>query len=449
MRRRYCIRGRLVISIVSIVTLIWLGASGYSAYVFNDEINEVLDDGLVKNAKRLIPLAVPNDWDGDEVKKSDQSSTLGEAESENYFLYQVRTKDGDVMHYSHHVAKRPFSELLVEGFQNLDGFRVYTESVHKGEFFVQVAEPLEHRTEAVMESLWGFLIPLLLVIPVIGIMVWWVVSKSLEPLFQLNREISERGHDNLTAFDDQNRPDELLPITSSLNELMQKITQAIYAEREFASNSAHELRTPVASLLAQTQRLIAVSKDDDTKQRAADLELGLNRLKRLSEKLLQLSRADASVLRRGETSSVMTLLAFLIDEFEGSDALENRIECDESSLQHLDWPIDMDAAAIILRNLIENSLRYGSPEQCIDVFSDQDGALHVVNSCAVIPADKLQRLTNRFERGSHQTKGAGLGLAIVDTFVKQWAGTLQFYSPAQNRVDGFEVVIRFPLNTHI
>ncbi|WP_299194422.1 ATP-binding protein [uncultured Amphritea sp.] len=441
--RHRSIKRQLVVSIVSIVTLIWLASSGYSAYVFNDEINEVLDDGLIQNAKRLIPLALHDYSDGDETKKSDHTPPVAEAENESYFLYQIRTKDGYVTHFSHDIVKRPFSELLVDGFQNLEGFRVYTESIHNGDFFVQVAEPLDHRAEAVVESLWGFLVPLLLVIPVIGFMVWWLVGNSLMPLFKLNSDISERGSDNLTLFDHSHQPVELLPITSSLNDLMQKISQAIYAEREFASNSAHELRTPVASLLAQTQRLIAVSDDADTQQRAADLELGLKRLQRLSEKLLQLSRADASVLRSGKTSSVMTLLPFLIEEYQRGAKIHTPINCDNDSLEHLVWPMDMDAAAIILRNLIENALRYGHQDQPILIYNDGDDALHVVNSCDVIPADKLQRLTNRFERGSYQSEGAGLGLAIVDTFVKHSAGTLAFYSPAHDRTDGFEVVIRF------
>ncbi len=438
------IKRRLVVSIVSIVTLIWLASSGYSAYVFNDEINEVLDDALVQNAKRLIPLAVQDDSDGDEMEKNDQPPPVAEAENESYFLYQIRAKDGHVTHFSHDIVKRPFSELLVDGFQDLEGFRVYTESIHNGDFFVQVAEPLDHREEAVMESLWGFLIPLLLVIPVTGFMVWWLVGNSLMPLFRLNRDISKRGSDNLTLFDHRHQPQELLPITASLNGLMQKISQAIYAEREFASNSAHELRTPVASLLAQTQRLIAVSEDNDTRQRAAELEQGLKRLQRLSEKLLQLSRADASVLRSGETSSVMTLLAFLIEEYQRGTQTDQTIICDEASLHSLEWPVDMDAAAIILRNLLENALRYGSPQHPVEIFSDSDHALHVVNSCDILPKDQLQRLTNRFERGSYQSEGTGLGLAIVDTFVKHGSGTLTFYSPARHRSDGFEVVIQFP-----
>jgi two-component system, OmpR family, sensor kinase len=306
-----------------------------------------------------------------------------------------------------------------------------------------VAEPLEHRAEAIGESVWALVIPLFLLIPLTSFLVIWAVRKALLPIRLLNQDIRKRGKENLDEFDSSKQPEELLPMITSLNGLMKRIGFAIGAEREFASNSAHELRTPIAATLAQVQRLIVLNENPEIHRRALEIEGGLNRLKRLSEKLLQLSRADASALRKGEVTNVHMVFQHIVEELSHGEPDNLPLKFDAENLSSLNWPLDIDGVAIILRNLVENAMRYRLEDSKIEIFCDQDNGLHVVNDCKALEKEKVERLTQRFERGHNHEGGAGLGLAIVDTFVQHGAGKLSIFSPAIDKESGFEIVVKF------
>lgn len=438
------IRRQLIVYVTSAVTLMWLISITISALIVEDEMNEVFDVALQETAQRLRPFALNNPQRNPVLQTLPNALDPRHNKHDTYLIYQIRNEDGKILLSSPDAPLTPLTEKLVTGYQDLKGRRIYTEKISQNGSFIQAAEPLEHRTEAIRESVLGLVVPLFFSIPLTGLLVLWIVRKSTFPLQQLNEDIKERGTEKLDEFDISNQPEELLPIVSSLNELLKRINLAIEAEREFASNSAHELRTPVAATLAQTQRLISVSVNEDTKLRALEIEAGLKRLQRLSEKLLQLSRADASALRKGENSQILELLDLILDEYNRGQDIHVPIEFTIENLSNLKWPIDMDSSAIVLRNLLENALRYGTADQAIQIFCDHENTLHIVNDCAVLPQVELERLTHRFERGSYQSEGSGLGLAIVETFVKHGSGSLEIYSPAKESVLGFEVLVKFP-----
>jgi len=98
-----------------------------------------------------------------------------------------------------------------------------------------------------------------------------------------------------------------------------------------------------------------------------------------------------------------------------------------------------------LRNLIENALKYGAPDQPVEVSLTDQALLRVVNGGPPVPEPVLQRLTERFVRGNSDTSGSGLGLAIAKTIAQGVNATIRLVSPATGRQDGFEVCVWFPL----
>jgi two-component system OmpR family sensor kinase len=105
--------------------------------------------------------------------------------------------------------------------------------------------------------------------------------------------------------------------------------------------------------------------------------------------------------------------------------------------------IDPDAFGILLRNLIENALKYGAADQPVEVSLTDQALLRVVNGGPAVPAPVLQRLTERFVRGSSEASGTGLGLAIAKTIVQGVKARMTLASPATGRDDGFEVNVQF------
>ncbi len=107
--------------------------------------------------------------------------------------------------------------------------------------------------------------------------------------------------------------------------------------------------------------------------------------------------------------------------------------------------LDPDAFGIICRNLIENALRHGAPDQPIEVSLEEDGTLSVANDGPVVPKEALGRLTRRFERGTAMADGSGLGLAIVAGIADRISSQLILQSPRPGRPSGFEAVLVLPV----
>ena len=233
------------------------------------------------------------------------------------------------------------------------------------------------------------------------------------------------------------------PIADAVARLVERLRVALDAERAFSANSAHELRTPIAGALAQTQRLIAELDDVEHRRRARDVEGTLKRLSRLSEKLLQLSRVDAGISLRDEVVDLLPVLDVVVADASARLADGRTISYVKAEGAELVARMDADAFAMAVRNLLDNAALHGTG--AIEVRLERQGVVHVVNDGPVVPPAVLARLTQRFARGRTAVAGSGLGLAIVETIMEQSGGRLRLVSPATGRDDGFEA--RLELDT--
>jgi two-component system OmpR family sensor kinase len=179
-------------------------------------------------------------------------------------------------------------------------------------------------------------------------------------------------------------------------------------------------------------------------ERAARIVNQIKGLSSLAEKLLQLSRAGAGVGMQRERIDIMTVLQVLVDEFRRREDVGDRLvviaECPDEFIVRG----ELDVLGITLRNLIENAVRYGDPDEPIEIVIERDRQIRLLNGGAVIPAEILETLRKPFVRGSSVGAGGGLGLAIVDSVMKQIGGSLSLISPVMGRGSGFEARLVFP-----
>jgi two-component system, OmpR family, sensor kinase len=105
---------------------------------------------------------------------------------------------------------------------------------------------------------------------------------------------------------------------------------------------------------------------------------------------------------------------------------------------------ELDVLGITLRNLIENAVRYGASDEPIEIVIGGDRQIRLLNGGAVIPSETLETLKKPFVRGCSVGAGGGLGLAIVDSVMKQIGGSLTLISPVVGRSRGFEARLVFP-----
>ncbi|WP_018402729.1 ATP-binding protein [Marinobacter gelidimuriae] len=415
------------------VTLLWLLGVIASGVVARHEMNEVFDSALEETAQRILPLAVTDilNREGDPGLER----VLALKEHSEYLTYLIRNKSGKLLLQSHDADPKIFGAIPREGFSQTLTHRIYGESAISETLYIEVAEPLAHRRVAVLETSLALLLPLIFLIPISLVGVWWVIKRSLRPVVLLQQSIEVRGGGDLSPVAVERLPEEFEPIMISVNRLLDRLRRALEAERSFTANSAHELRTPLATALAKLQRLKTETQDAGVKARASEIEESLRTLSRLSEKLLELAKAEGGSALSEQGNNLVPILRMVASDYDHQAPgrlLLNLPDDDVTSL------LDLDAFAILVRNLIENALRHGAADQPVNISLTDDGILRVVNRGEVVSPEKLSLLRNRFVRSNTKAVGSGIGLAIVEAIASGAGITLNLRSPASGQSDGFE-----------
>jgi two-component system OmpR family sensor kinase len=280
---------------------------------------------------------------------------------------------------------------------------------------------------------------LILFLPVGLCGIWLIVRTGLRPIQRFCGSIAARGQNDLTPLEKKELPTEVAPVADAVNDLMARLNRALAAERSFTANSAHELRTPIAAALAQTQRLMAEMPSAAMRERVQNVERALHTLSRVSERLMQLAKAENGRVLGDAPQDLRPVLELVVDDFRRV-ASAKPIQLDLPDQPVPSW-IDPDAFAIVVRNLVENALKHGAPGEPVGIVLSVTGTLSVRNHGPLLPDDELERLTKPFERGATTAKGSGLGLAIVEAIVRGAGAVLTLRSPVPGWPDGLQVSI--------
>ncbi|MCC6869415.1 MAG: sensor histidine kinase N-terminal domain-containing protein, partial [Burkholderiales bacterium] len=400
-----------------VVALLWIAAAAVTARQLRQEMNAVFDRALEETAQRLLPLAVLDVLGREEGDTAQRVSTL--RRHDELFTYVVRDAAGAVLLRSHNADDAAFPPYAGVGFVDTPTQRIYFDAAVQGTVTIAVAEPLAHRREVANRTLAALAWPLVVLVPLSLVGVWLVVRRSTAPLRSLRRALEVRGSDDLSTVEAPALPGEIVPLADAVNRLLERLRHALEAERSFTAHAAHELRTPVAAALAQAQRLVAEAGDATVRERGQQIEAALRRLARLSEKILQLAKAEGGQLRGSGTTDVARVTRMVIDEMTRSPAAAGRLTLDLPGAP-VPGAIDADAYAIVVRNLVENALLHGEPDAMVAVTLSAAGVLTVTNDGLAVAPETLARLGQPFERGLARRDGSGLGLAIVSAIA---AGT--------------------------
>lgn len=424
--------GRLMLGLGLTVLISWLISAVISGVILRHELDEAFDSALQRTAERLMPLAI------EEVALSGNFSSHQVPDlpgRDTFIAYQLRDATGKVLVNSSDAPPQGYAVPLARGFSDIDGIRVFTLDSPDGTLFLHIAEPLSHRRAAALEATMGLVQPLLVLLPLSLIGVWGVVRHGLAPVHALRDEIGRRDGGNLTPLPDSNLLSELAPITSAINRLLERLRLALTAERDFSANAAHELRTPLAGALAEAQLLASELGENPLRRRVTRIELSLKRVVRLSEKLLDLSRAEALVTPQPRSRDLMPALRLVLDEFRGTDFILTGAETFPAKM-------DLDSFAILLRNLISNATDHGTPDTPVEITL-APRLLRITNACPPVAPDTLAGLTERFRRGATSAPGSGIGLTIAQTIANRSEARLTLLSPAPGRTDGFTAEVMF------
>jgi two-component system OmpR family sensor kinase len=427
-------------ALTAAVTALWLAGTAAASLVLQRETDEVFDSALQEVAERVLPLAYAELLSRE---TSEAQRVVPVRQKDEHIFYVVRDAAGKALLQSSDADLAKFPKNPPLGFSSTQGVRAYTESGVKGTIFVTTVEDLAHRRSAVWRSVAALIWPLVALAPTVVAFIWISVRLAFKPVERLRAELADRGGGNLASVAGDGLPSEIAPVAVSVNALIGRLSDALEAERSFAANSAHELRTPIAAALAQAQRLLAESSTDASRQRAAAIASALRRLARLSEKLLQLAKAEGGGLIAASPRPLAPVLRLVVQEAERDLDLDGRLELvvDGDAIARL----DPDAFAVLARNLIENAVKHGDPERPILASLSPDRFV-VANDGPAVAPETLRRLLRPFERGPTRATGSGLGLAIAAAICRGAGLTLELDSPRPGAGEGFCATVHFARN---
>lgn len=431
----HSLRGRLLWFLLAAVTMAAVAQAmiAYRSALYDaDQIFDYHMQQMALSLRSSAPLAnsggVPNnDPDNDDL------------------VVQVWTPDGVQLFRSQSHADLPQRAVL--GFSNVRAngttYRIF--SVATSNQTVQVAQDMAVRQRMAGTLALRTVGPIAVMAPMLMLVVWWVVSGSLAPVARVRRQVAARRADDLSPVSDADLPDEVRPLVQELNLLFGRVKTAFDAQQHFVADAAHELRSPLAALKLQVLSLERAADDGARAVAVGRLTAGIERATRLVEQLLVLARQEA------DDSKLAPLdLTELARRTLGDMAGLAQARQIDLGLHHADQASvagHPDALVILLRNLVDNAIKYTPAGGTVDVELRRaaNGAvtLCVDDSGPGISPEERERVFDRFYRvPGASAGGSGLGLAIIKAIAERHGATLALEQ--SERLGGLRVRIEFP-----
>ncbi len=366
------------------------------------------------------------------------------------FLIQVSGAGGKKIFQSAPGAVLPLD--AAHGFSSFDAagktYKLF--SLQSADQFIQVAQDASARHHLARKLALKAVSPIVVMVPLLILLVWWVVNASLAPAERVRRQLAVRRADELTDVNEEGLPAEIFPLVRELNLLLHRVRSAFEAQKHFIADAAHELRSPLSALKLQAEGLRRASDAAARDVAIARLASGIDRATRLVEQLLVLAHQQAGPADAAFKQAVQ--LAALVQSTVGDlweAARARRIDLGLIAAQDGVVTGHQDALAILVRNLLDNAIKY-TPEGGtvnVSVLASATGMqLTVEDSGPGVAAADRPRLFDRFYRvsGPHSgTLGSGLGLAIVKTIADMHGATVVV--DQSQTLGGFRVVVAFPI----
>lgn len=415
--RPHSLQGRLLAWVLGMVVVVWLSSSVTTWFDARHELEELLDGHLAQAAALLV---VQQSGEVEDDRHDLDAPTLHRYAPK--VAFQV-FHEGRLAQRSANAPAAPMSapgRPFRVGFDTVQiggvSWRVFAAQGREQDVRVYVGEQMSSRMEILWAVLRSTLWPMVVALPLLALAVWGAVRLGVSPIRRLGQALAQREPQALHPVAVAGAPVEMLPMIEALNALFARIDHLRASERRFTADAAHELRTPIAAIRAQAQ--VALAEPDEQARRHALLNTvqGCDRATRLVDQLLTLSRleaADATALQavdlRAVTQGVLAELA--------PKALGKHQTLEFEAPQPCFMRGNETLLAVLVRNLVDNAVRYSPPSARVTVALRQEAGrvvLSVEDSGPGLAEADRGRLGERFFRmpGSPES-GSGLGWSIV------------------------------------
>lgn len=326
---------------------------------------------------------------------------------------------------------------------------------------VQVAETRGKRSVLATEIIKGVMLPQFVILPLAVLLVWLALVRGIKPLSQLEERIRARKPDDLSPLDEKTVPLEVVPLVSSVNDLLTRLKDSIATQKRFLADAAHQLKTPLAGLRMQAdlaQREAANA--EELKQSLKQIGRSSMRATHTVNQLLALARAESGgqVIARQPCDLARLTIEAVRDSVPRT--MDRHIDLGYDGPEPGSPGVQLEGNPTLLkemiRNLLDNAINY-TPSSAqhpgvitARILADPFGQvllLQVEDSGPGIPPHERELVFQPFYRAlGTNVDGSGLGLPIVLEIARQHRAevALEDARPGQPQ-PGTRVIVRFVL----
>jgi two-component system OmpR family sensor kinase len=307
-----------------------------------------------------------------------------------------------------------------------------------------VSQSIQVRDQTARATAVATVTPLLLLLPALLLAIYLVVRSVMRPVNKLAHQVHARAATDLSPLDVRQAPAELRGFLAALNAQFERVGAALDRERLFIAKAAHELRTPLTAMSLQLERAAIAPDSAKLRARLEELSLGVERSRHLISQLLDLAQAQAGTTDPMPPEALDTIVRHVASELLPlADSAQVDLDVDLTDAGHELLPVT--ATTLILRNLLDNAVRYSSPGGQVHL-----SARALAEQLTISVDDNGPGLTSPanvllpFAREAGQdTQGSGLGLAVVAEQVLHMQGKLALL-PTTRFAHGTEARITLP-----
>lgn len=431
------IRTFLIATILATITLVNFGAALHGYRESMVEASRLLDNQLLDVAKLIVGIDLSGDTYGTDFTSS--------------FAFQV-WRDGALIRASSNAPTTAMNSPQPGfGYTNFAGHRWRTVTHFDTDqgTWVMAAQRANLRYTLAENVILESILPIVLVLPILGLLIWIIVSRGLRPLSKLALQLQHKQSRDLSPLKITAPRRELDQVVRSINHLLTRLDSSLARERRFASDAAHELRTPISALKVELYNLHQDNPGLDST--LANLELSAKRLEHLVEQILLLYRTAPD--QHGAQFVCLDLHSLAQEVIA---AYYPHIEAKNQDISLTGYRCnvlgDRFALETLVHNLLSNANKYTPPGGSIAVsliVQAEELVLTVEDSGGGIAPDEHERIFERFYRGGGDRHpsgepGCGLGLSIVKHIVLMHGATITV-APSPN-LPGACFSVSFPLH---